>query len=237
MAPRTTFGIASRRPRATAIATACALVGSCAPGVSTIRLGRPVALESGEPANPCERADWIEMVPTRASTSQGDQTGGGRGWVEITTVSERVPGYAMWTIGSERPRDLRRVLPLMRESQLEADHLIRIAPILRRQERAHTLAITSMVMLGAGLTVLAIGSASYGSAMYDIGLWGGLTLTVAALVPAFWFRSVNPSADERAYALPRTYVVVPGEDDLAAAQRGATTINLGTRARCGGAPR
>lgn len=223
--------------RTTALMAACSLLASCAPQVSTIRMGAPVALEAGAPANPCERAAWLEMVPTRAFTSQGEQTGGGHGWVEITTVTERVPGYAMWTIGADRPRDLRRVLPLMREPDLATEHLGRIGPILRRAARARTLMRSSMVMLGAGLALLVIGTTSYdpeGSTLYDVGLWGGMTLSVASLVPIFWHRSVNPSADERAYAATRKYVVVPGEDDLAAAARGATTINLATRARCGG---
>jgi len=205
-----------------------ALVGTSCRGVTTVRMGEPVALQSGPARNECEAEDWYELVPAQSFSSGADETGRGYGWVEYTTISRSAPGYAVFRPGEDSPEELKNVFPKMNEPALEQAHMQRIDGILSRESRSR-----NMVLWGG---VAAIGSAILMGATWDSEAlsWTFGIATFASLGVMLWGAVSQPSASERTFANLRKTTLLPDEDNLTAAQRGVNHANQTTRSECGG---
>jgi len=205
-----------------------ALLATSCRGVTTVRMGEPVTLQSGSPRNECEAAGWYELVPAQSFSSGSDETGGGYGWVEYTTISRSAPGYAVFRPGEDSPEELKNVFPEMNEARLETAHMQRIQGILSSESRSR-----NMVLWG--------GAAAIGSAILMGATWDSEALSLAFGIATFaslgvmvWGAVIQPSATERTFANIRKTTLLPGEDDLTAAQRGVAHANQTTRSDCGG---
>lgn len=199
------------------IVVACILITGCSAPASTVRLGDPADAPMGGPANACERATWLELVPTRSYSGQSSSDGA---WTR--TVQERVGGFSVYRYGEETPEDLRDVLPLMGEPELERSQLGRVSGIAARAERSNRFMRWGLYLAGGGVTAYLAG------APVEVGVTGAL----AGLGFSFGSLLTDPSPDERAYAFPRLYTLSPTEVDINAARRGVERMNTETRQRC-----
>lgn len=199
------------------VVVACLFMMGCSSPASTVRLGDPADAPMGGPTNACEQATWFELVPTRSYSGQSSSDGA---WTR--TVQERVSGYSVYRYGEETPEDLRDVLPLMGEPELERAQLGRTSGIANRAERSNRFMRWGLYLAGGGVAAYLAG------APIEVGMVGslsGLGLSVASVL-------TDPSEDERAYAFPRLYTLSPNEIDINAAQRGVNRMNAETRQRC-----
>lgn len=202
------------------------IMAACASGIHVARMGEPTLLPAADSASPCERQAWVEFVPSRGWASSSESFTS-YPWVTYRTVSEQAPGYGVYRLGAKEPEALTSVLPRMNEPQLTRLHMQRIERIQGRQRKSNTL------MLGGAAIALgaAVGAGVAGSAGSDAA--GSLSiLALVGLGVELWGVASMPSADERTFAGIRKYLLLPGEDNFAAAAHGVTFMNQATRTHC-----
>ncbi len=219
--------------RLTVAAVAAAALGGCAPLMRQV--GAPLHLPSGLPDTPCERADWIYLVPAEAVRdpaaalrSPGMYRHGG-GVAAFRVLADRTT--LVWPLAVES------VLPEGSGPFLER-HFAPLQPHRARRRAGVALMASGAVLalggLAAGLTVdaLTTGAVRDGREEADPlalglllgGLLGGITLAVVgySVVPEpAWMHTIH-----------REHLFYPGDDDLAPVTREVSDRNALTRARC-----
>ena len=157
--------------------------------------------------------------------------------ITTTTRSEQTSrGLAIYRFGASEPIPLDRALPLLNEPGLEHLHLGRIAHTRGKQKlRARW---SRWLWWGAGIVVGGAVVTMTGLAADSSGLKAGGLVTMGIglpveLIGAIGMWSNTSTAQEQAYANLRSVLLLPGEDDLAAAERGVVRYNDRARGRCG----
>jgi hypothetical protein len=212
-------------------------LGACAPLVR--QTGAPLRLPSSLPDTPCERADWIYLVPAEA--------------VQDPAAALRSPGvyryggglaaFRTLTFGATLvpPLALTSVLPEGSEPFLER-HLEPLRPHRPRMRTGVALMVSGgAIALGgviAGATVDALttdpvrdgreASNDIATGLILGGVVGGFALAMIgySIVPEQrWMESIY-----------RDHFVGPNEDDVTLVSRGVSERNASTRARCAREP-
>jgi hypothetical protein len=215
------------------------LFAGCA-GVTTVPLGAPTQLPSGAPQGECEREGFLELTPARGFASGSHETPAGYGVTQVTTVESTAEGVALYRPGGDEALPLVEILPGLAEPALSDGHLRRIAPILKKEQKRKAWFKVSLV--GAGISLLGAGALITASSLEldeavkepvqlagASAALGGVTFQMIATLISIAYR---PTAQEQTFAGLRGYLLLPGEDDLQAAERGVERHNAEVRERC-----
>ena len=218
------------RPIPIFVGVACFAL-ACSPAARVVRMGDPVRLSTGRAQSVCEQARWLDLVPVRGFAQETDLTGYSRQQdsvrIETRTISVEAPGYAIYQGASVDPIALASVLPQMNQVELHRLHMQRIDGILRRDGTGRKLAWLGMGLAVTGLVGF-IPASNAESGATGVFVAASLIGSATGLVGV----ALMPPANERSFALVRKHVLIPGEDDLAAAALGVGFVNRSTRVRC-----
>jgi hypothetical protein len=200
----------------------------CVPAMRQV--GPPLNVSPGAPATPCERSDWIYLVPADVPRDN--------------LLARRAPGAYRYASGVGAFTTLRPTTMPVDPLPIEAVLRDPLSPTLRRHHeparRYRTRRLVGNGLMGAGSFLIACGF-GLGAALADVGedptlpvglfvggLGGGLLsmLIGQALVPE----------GARAEMLFRDHLFYPQEDDMGEVVSGVAAHNARTRARCAAAP-
>lgn len=217
-------------------AAAAIMVGfssACTP--SFHRVGPPVLLASGEPAGPCEEAQWIDVVPT---TSTAVETSTAAGYT--TRFTSRAGGYGLYRrtppslVNQEPPLNLDEELPKLDDPTLLKLHMARIEEVRGRQRKANWVffggAVTTLI--GSGMMLGSLPAQHNGADSDKSLLIAGAVVTGIGLLATLVAIPLRPSPFERNHARLRTLLFLPSEDDMDVVSRDVADHNLGVRAQC-----
>ncbi|MEM7679196.1 MAG: hypothetical protein AAF449_24730 [Myxococcota bacterium] len=210
----------------------CAFSTACLPRTTVVRERAPIDLSTGKPQNPCERREFLEIVPVTGFAQSQQEGSAGFGWVRIETLEAKQPGFSIY-----RQRELQlmpEILPRLDEPELTDLHLGRLEPIQAKKDVESTWKWITVAVgsVGIGVSIAGLGAVATDSDAVGplLGVAGGLT--VASLLTALGAFVNRPSNQENTYYDLRQRLLIEGEDDLAAASRGVDRYNQQARERC-----
>lgn len=191
------------------------------------RLGRPLPLPQGAPQGDCERQAWYDLAPAELRTREAVLPRSG----SVAYVSLQ-HGIAAFPHGSQEVKELDDLWPRLEEPGLEQGHRARLGPVHAALWRSFYWSLAGLGGMGAGVGTAAVIGDEAPTAAAVFGLTGlgiGLVAAIGAL-------SSLPSGSELRYAEARRWLLVRGEDDFAAAERGIDRANARRRLDCAGQP-
>lgn len=214
---------------------ACSNATACA--VTTVRTGDPIALASGVPSTPCEKASALEVAPTKVF-AKGEDEIGMRGPYIVSIVHEQeIEGLGIYRAADRKLIELPDILPKLGNQALEHQHMARVQPINDKLDRGLNwflfMALGTSSLLTAGSILAAIGlddEESNTVAIIGASLIGGAL--VPLVVGAVATLANTPTGQERIYRDVRSRLFLDGEDDLAEVVESVDAFNLRVRGAC-----
>lgn len=208
-------------------AVAMLLMLGCGSGIMTGRVGKPIALPTGQPTNACERRDWYELAPAQVEVSGQVHQG-----TVIAHYRAAARGMGVFKLGEDEPVDADDILDPMQEPELAAAHRARIQPVDDALWKSFNWALGGLVGMAGGIGGAAAVQGESPAAAAVLGV-GGLVFGVVAVVVSL---GSQPSGYDQMEADARRQLFFADEDDVLAVQRGVYHLNSVRRQRCGGPP-
>ncbi len=223
-----------RRPVCALITGVCFLSSACVAPTTVVRNGRPLPVSSGPAKTPCETRKFYELVPSTGFSQSSATTGGGYGWVTVSTLEERTSGFSIFRAGEVM--DLPDVLPSLEEPDLTSLHMGRIQPIqdkidLQRGWATFGLTFSLLTLAaGTGTSVAGLSNDDDTLTFTGLGLLGGsLIISLLLLIPVLVYKPTN---QEKTYFELRKKLLLPKEDNIEEAARGVGRYNERVREEC-----
>lgn len=192
----------------------CVNVG-CATTSEVGRLGLAFPLSTGDPQSRCELHAWRELVP--ASTQS----------IAVSGSSEVTQGVGVFALGDDAPEDLDDLWEGMNERDLQRAHQARIEPVDQALRESLYWSLTGIAGMAGGVTMAAVAGDNQPVVLTALGT--GLVIGIVSIVGAL---SSIPTSEDQHEADARRRLLIPGEDDMQAAERGVVRLNTRVRESC-----
>jgi len=223
------------RKSATILATILLALTGCGAGKEYVRLDRPIPLPVGEPRTPCEKASFLELVPSQATVTRSAAYTAGS-YSHFSSSTAEAVGLAAYQRESDIPV---LVVPLLSGPGLE-DALARH---LRPMERIYAKRTTSLVLggamlAGAGISVAIFRLGSNGADWSNTSRWN-MPLAIGGVVGLFVSAAVGwvgvftmPTVADYAELAIRERMFLPPVDHPGDAVQAVNARNQQARQQC-----
>ncbi|HVE86474.1 MAG TPA: hypothetical protein VND93_26640, partial [Myxococcales bacterium] len=209
------------------------LVLGCAPGPSVVRSGDLILLASGDPRTPCERASFLELVPSHGeATSERATLLGNR--MRFEEGKAKADGLAVYRPTEQSPVLLPSLLSSPAFEDVRARHLKLTQPILDQKFKSQMFALGGLGGIGASLGVLylAVNEQSMPGTTNVPLLITSAALFIAGTVVGFTGVGMRPGTAREAELLLRDRMFIAPDDDPEAVRKAVAAQNEQARQQC-----